>query len=356
MKKLSLTAFVFALLVCLSAAGCAPDEQKNGLEGGIITITDSSGRIVEVPRAPARIVVCNSDVAEMICAVGAAESIVGASDVAIDRPVIKHYLEGVESIGKSFTPSMEKIVSLKPDLVFGYASFLKQENVDQLEQMGTPIVLLDCYKPETMTGDIATLGQILGKEKEAKEYIALYEKYEKLIIERTRAIPSAERPLVYLEAYTDYTPACDDSGGDQVLTTAGGANIASGIGDSSVQVSPEWVLSRNPQFIIKAASTSIPSGYGESEEAMKNKRTEIVSRPGWEKIDAVKTGKVYLLSSEVYVGPRMVVGMVYLARWLHPEKFADLDPESIHQEFLKKFHQLEPEGAWVYPRSAPELN
>ncbi|MDD2360688.1 MAG: ABC transporter substrate-binding protein [Syntrophaceticus schinkii] len=340
---------VLTLLMCL-AAGCGDSGEKQTVsETKMITITDSSERSVEVPCPPKRIVVCNSDVAEMICALGSAESIVGASDATITDPIMKPKLEGAEDVGKSFTPSVEKIVSLKPDLVFGYASFLKQDSVDQLEQMGTPIVLLDCYKPETMTKDIETLGKILGKEKQAKEYIAVYDKYQKLITERTKTLSSEEKPLVYLEGYTDYTVASGNSGGAQVLAAAGGKNIASDISDSSAKVSEEWVLSRNPQVIIKAASSSIPSGYGKSEDAMKEKRKEIMSRPSWGKIDAVKSDKVYLLSSDIYVGPRMVVGMAYFAKWLHPELFKDVDPEAIHKEFLQKFHNMEPKGVWTYP-------
>jgi len=340
---------LLALLICMLATGCDSGEKQTVSEPKTITISDSSDRSVEVPCPPKRIVVCNRDVAELIIALGSADSIVGASDTAISDPILKPNLKNVEGVGKSFTPSVEKIVSLKPDIVFGYATFLKQESVSQLEQMGIPIVLLDCYKPETMTKDIEKLGKILGKEKQAKEYIAVYDKYQKLITERTKTLSSEEKPLVYLEGYTDYTVASGNSGGAQVLAAAGGKNIASDISDSSAKVSEEWVLSRNPQVIIKAASSSIPSGYGKSEDAMKEKRKEIMSRPSWGKIDAVKSDKVYLLSSDIYVGPRMVVGMAYFAKWLHPELFKDVDPEAIHKEFLQKFHNMEPKGAWTYP-------
>jgi iron complex transport system substrate-binding protein len=65
---------VLTLLMCL-AAGCGDSGEKQTVsETKMITITDSSERSVEVPCPPKRIVVCNSDVAEMICALGSAES------------------------------------------------------------------------------------------------------------------------------------------------------------------------------------------------------------------------------------------------------------------------------------------
>ncbi len=337
---------ILTLCTCLLAAGCSSGEKQTVSETKMITITDSLGRTVEAPCPPKRIVVCNSDVAEMICALGSAENVVGAADTTLQDKIIKSKMEGAQSVGHAFTPSVEKIMSLKPDIVFGYGGFLKQESADQLEQAGIPLVYMDCYKYETMIKDIETLGTILAKGKQAKEYIAVFEKYQTLIEKKINTLSFEEKPLVYYEHYSDYSVVRGDS---QLIDTTGGRNIGSDISGSSNKVSEEWVLSKNPQVIIKIASTSIPSGYEESEEAMKKKRSEIMSRPTWGKIDAVKSGKVYMLSSDIYTSPRAVVGIAYMAKWLHPELFQDVDPEAINKEFLEKFHGLELKGVWAYP-------
>lgn len=101
-----------------------------------------------------RIVTLNSDVLEVICALGGADLVVGVSDTAKFPPLVKEK----PRVGEAFTPSVEKIVELQPDVVFGYNRFLKPELARQVEQAGIPLVSLDCYKIETMERDIRTLG------------------------------------------------------------------------------------------------------------------------------------------------------------------------------------------------------
>ncbi|MDP3044316.1 MAG: copper amine oxidase, partial [Bacillota bacterium] len=87
----------------------------------------------------------------------------------------------------------------------------------------------------------------------------------------------------------------------------------------------------------------------EKPEAMAKKRAEMKSRPGWQKMTAVQEERIYLLSSEIYTGPRMIVGIASFARWLYPELFRDIDPGAIHKEMLAKFHGIELKGAYAYP-------
>lgn len=313
----------------------------------LITITDARGREVKLVSPPQRIVVTNTDVAEVISALGAADRIVGASDTCKQDPMLSGRLAKAVDVGKWSQPSAEKIVELRPDVVFAYEGFLK--NAGQIEAAGIPLVCLDCYKIETLAQDIRTLGTILNKNKEAAEYVELMEKHLKAIENKISTLQPGQKPSVYLEMYSDYKSAAAGTGGHQMLAMAGGNNIAGGEPVAYPQVSPEWVLSKNPEVIIKAVSSSVPSGYGETPEAMEKKRAEIMARPGWKGIDAVKQGRVYVISSDIYTGPRAVVGIAYFARWLHPQLFADLDPEAIHRELLRKFHGLTPQGAWVYP-------
>ncbi|NPV30466.1 MAG: ABC transporter substrate-binding protein [Firmicutes bacterium] len=340
-------ALVLVFSLVLGQLACAPSVQAASKR---ITITDSLGRTVRVPYAPQRIIVTNSDTAEMICALGAANYLVGVSDTCLKDPLLKPKLKKAQDVGKWNAPNVEKIVALRPDIVFGYPGYTKDEVIVKLQKAGIPVVLLDCYKWKTLAQDIRTLGKILGKEKQAAEYIAVIEKYQKLIEGRTKKLPLAKKPSTYVESYTDYSSVSAGSGGAQMLEAAGGKNIAGGFRIPYPKVSPEWVLAQNPQVIIKAvSSTSVPSGLGESAEAMKKKRAEIMSRPGWKKISAVQKGRVYIVSSDIWTGPRAVVGIAYMAKWIHPGLFRDLDPAAIHKEILKKFHGVEPKGAWVYP-------
>lgn len=348
MKRRIILAVLLGFMIVLGAlTGCSGKKPEQPVTKKLekITVTDSLGRKVEVPCPPKRIVALNSDVSEVISALGAADKIVGVTNTD-DFPLLKNKTR----VGQAFTPNVEKILELKPDIVFGYGKFLKPELAKKIEAAGIPVVYLDCYKPATMDRDIKTLGKILGKEKEGEEYVALFEKYMNLIKERTRNIKPAEKVRVYLEGYTDYTTVAASSGGAEMLAVAGGANIAEGEKSPYPKVTPEWVVAQNPQVIIRAVSnTQIPSGFGAGEEGMKQLQEKIMARTGWQKIKAVQDGRVYIISADIYTGPRAVVGVAYFAKWLYPELFKDLDPAAIHKEFLTRFHGIEPKGAWVYP-------
>lgn len=342
--------WIAALLVTvlITVAGVLCSCRTPAEAGKKIAIKDSMGRTVRVPCPPQRIVEVNGDVAELICAFGDAGKIVGASSYTLADKFYAGRLKA-RDVGKSFTPSVEEILALRPDVVFGYGKFLKPEIIAQLERAGVPVVLLDCYKVKTMAQDIRTLGTILDRQKEAAAYIAYFEKYQKLFAERTRKIPLNKRPRVYLEQYTDYTLSGPGSGGAELLDGVGARNIGAGLRAPYPKISPEWLVAQNPEVIIKACSSSVPCGYGENADAMKKKRAEIMGRPGWSKIAAVRRGKVYMLSSEIFTGPRAIVGMAYIAKWLYPQLFRDVNPAAIHQEMLKKFHKMELKGAYVYP-------
>lgn len=80
-----------------------------------------------------------------------------------------------------------------------------------------------------------------------------------------------------------------------------------------------------------------------------------MSRPGWDDINAVKNGDVYILSIDVFAGAKYFVGLNYLAKILHPDLFSDLDPEAVHQEYITRFqgldYDLDKHGVFVYPEA-----
>jgi iron complex transport system substrate-binding protein len=69
---------------------------------------------------------------------------------------------------------------------------------------------------------------------------------------------------------------------------------------------------------------------------------------------AVENGKVYSIVSGFFGGLQgNFVGVAYLAKWFHPERFDDLDPRAIHNEYLTRFQGLpedflDTHGAFVY--------
>lgn len=310
-----------------------------------ISIKDSYGNIVLVPSPPKRIVVCNGNVSEAICALGAADSIVGRSSSTIFPPVLKSRTD----VGNWMAPNVEKIISLKPDIFFGYGLYTDKKVVQQLKSHGIPVVMLDCYFLHSMTDDMTTLGKILGKEKEAADFNAFYLKYYKLAVDRTKSIPESKRPLLYVDYYTDYGTVSKGSASQELLDAIGARNVAYSLGVPFPKISSEWVVAKNPQVIFKVVSSSVPNGYGQSQGTLKMKLQSIMQRPGWGNISAVKNKRVFVISSEIFTTVRAPIGILYMAKYLYPDYFQDIDPAAIHREWLSRFYGLPANGAWVYP-------
>ena len=74
-----------------------------------------------------------------------------------------------------------------------------------------------------------------------------------------------------------------------------------------------------------------------------------MNRPSFRQLEAVKNGRVYLLSSEIWTGPRAPISILYIAKWCYPDRFKDMDPEAVHRDWLLTWHDKELKGIYVYP-------
>ncbi|MDO9323984.1 MAG: ABC transporter substrate-binding protein, partial [Methanoregula sp.] len=133
------------------------------------------------------------------------------------------------------------------------------------------------------------------------------------------------------ESYSDYSALTMGSGGDLLVTMAGGSNIAGQLPASSPKVNAEWVYAENPEVIIKVAAS------GKNETELREIHDKIASRTGIANTRAVKNGRVYVMSNSITYGPRSAVGLVYLAKILHPTEFEDIEPLEILDGYAGRF-------------------
>lgn len=334
-----------------------------------LTITDSAGRDITFTVPVERVIVLNSDAAEAVAMLGATDKVVGVSDTVTKKGYYFPQLKKKQSVGKWNQPDYEMIgeiakggeESIKPDIiVIGYSYPDKSYGIYGVEKGLKPFqniqaVALDFYKAENMTREIEILGKILNKEDAAQDYINWY---DSKISEVEQAVKDQNKPKVYAEWSStagDLSTLGSGSGFDQVLSKANGYNIAKKLNDAYPKVGWEWVITQNPEVIIKRqtqSSTQTQIGWQEGPSSdtvsLENVRNGILSRSGASGISAVKANKVYVMDWDVLNGLDQVVGITYLAKLLHPS--VDLDPISVHKEYLKRLGLEYPEGrTFVYP-------
>ncbi|SHI84309.1 iron complex transport system substrate-binding protein [Desulfofundulus thermosubterraneus DSM 16057] len=320
-----------------------------------ITVTEyfvtSKGEIeksaVRVPCPPRRVVVLGGYPAEMLKALGVEKTVVAVDDHTKDNEQWPNYVTKLPSVGKSSTPSVEKILALKPDLVI--EGFLDPKLRSQLNRAGIPVLRIYGYRTELIPQEIRTLGLVFDCRKRASDYAGYIEKRWQVVQARTKGLSSRQKPKVYWESgLGEWKTNGRGSGAHPLIEWAGGINIAADRGIAYPVVTSEWVAAKNPDVIIKYVSAP-ECGWEGDVKKLEEIRQQIMRRPALRNTSAVKEGRVFLVSSKITCAPRGAAGEYYIAKWLHPELFKDIDPEAVHREMLKKFYGEELKGVWVYP-------
>ncbi|MCK4734642.1 MAG: ABC transporter substrate-binding protein, partial [Methanophagales archaeon] len=315
-----------------------------------LTFEDAIGKAVTVHKPVTRVVTLPPSSLDTIRAIGANDKVVGVSTY-LDKVYFPE-LSKLPSVGSSWSrPDYEAIIELEPDIVLTLGSY-NPGIEDKIGPAGIAVVRMEFNRVDLLPEEIRKLGYIIDRENDAEEFANWYEGWTNEIISRTDELSENEKPQVYMGYW-------NKAGGkgtlwDAACIMAGGINIAGGI-DGYCEVDHEWVIEQNPNVIVKAVTSSEASqGYREDDPIqMKEARERIMSQVGWENTNAVKSGRVYVSAWQLHLGTHTVILIAYMAKWIHPELFEDLDPQAIHQGYLTRFqhldYNLDEHGVFVYP-------
>lgn len=309
---MSRTRTLIAILLLVLGAACAPAQAPapTAAGTGAIDAVDSAGRAVKLAAAPQRIISLAPSTTEIAFALGLDKQLV-ALDEFSDYPEAARNLPKVT---KGFQANFEQIVTLKPDLVLA-AGITAPDAVKKLEELKITVAVIGAAKTtiEGVLGEIQLAGRVTGRESQAKQLTAgMQERIDALKATMAKA---TTRPRVFweLDASDPSKPFAPGPGSfvDEIITFAGGANTTANAKTPYAQVSAEEVVRANPQIIILSDAL-----YGTTVDS-------VLTRPGWEAIDAVKTRQVFGIDDNLVSrpGPRIVDGLQATARLIHPELF-----------------------------------
>ena len=277
---------LIALFLCLalmvSAAALADDD--------VIRVTDMFGREIVLTEPATRIVALTAADCEILCALGCEEALVGRGQYCdypasiLDVPVV---LSGAEM-------NIEQILMLNPQVIIMGDMGHTKEQVDMLEENGIKVVVSNANDLEGTYEAIRIIGVVMGKEAEA----------EALVTEMKTVFAdiAADSPVTGKTVYFEVTPlqwGLWTAGGntfmDELATICGMTNVFADV-DGWAAVSEEQVLMRNPDYIVSVAGM----GAGAVDE--------IMTRPGWSEVTAVKNGHVFNADSNAIArpGPRLM--------------------------------------------------
>lgn len=274
-----------------------------------LTLRDDAGREVTFAAPPQRIVSLAPSHTEAVYALGAGERVI-AADTYSDYPSEARQKAILNCWPK---PPLEKIVSLRPDLVLLFTEGAPV--VQQMEALKLPVVKLFPESLEQTYTTLLRLGQLLGRSGPAEQVVAEMRGRVAAVQERVRgATPPAV--LFELDALDPARPFVAGGSGfyGELLTLAGTRNLFADLKQPAGPVRAEQILSRNPEILFLGDTASPISP--QSPDTVRR-------RPGWNTLKAVRAGRVYPVQSVrlTRASPRLVEGLEEIARLAHPERF-----------------------------------
>lgn len=345
-----------------------------------IKVTDLAGRTVEVPHGAKKIILGEGRMFYATVVLDKENPFSQLAAIGDDLPKFdpdtwNKYLarfpdaKDVPMIGAAASSdfSVEKALELDVDVLvvtLGFYDKIRESGIiDTLEKAGVPTVFVDFRERPTQNTvpSILLLGRIFGKEAQAQEFADFYMAQMRRVYNVTTNLKQNERPLVFAEQAGGLDPAvCCRAFGNfnfgEFISEAGGFNWGSKFfsGAGGV-VNPEKIIVDDPAYIMVTGanwSNSNPGniavwlGYEMTEEKAQEQLRGLMKRTGFPELTAVKNNKVMAVYHQFYQSPYHFVAVQALAKWLHPEKFPDLDPHATFQELHERFLPIDVSGVF----------
>jgi iron complex transport system substrate-binding protein len=287
--RFALTAALAVLALALAAPSLAAPQASRATPFPA-TVTVDNGKVT-VRKRPVRIVSLSPTATETLFAIGAGDQVVAVDDQS-DYPK-----RAPRSSLSGFTPNVEAIAALRPDLVV--IAFDPKGLSNALERLGVPVVFQNAAPTlPAAYRQIRQLGKVTGHSTEANALVGRMTRRIGAIVDKVRA--KTTRAKVYHELDQNLFSVTSNTFIGRIYTMFGLTNVADAAtagGSEYPQLSAEYVISADPDLIV-LADTVCCAQTAQS----------VAARPGWSRVAAVRTGSIVRLDDSIASrwGPRLV--------------------------------------------------
>ena len=341
-KKSILWLIVIFVLTLTLLGGCIP-KYSDSSDSHSISITDMVGRNVSISDTVKKVVAIGPGALRLYCYAGSIENVVGIEQLEKDNPMGRPYilanpsltnLQVIGSGGPNNSPDAEKILAVKPDVIFTtYAS--DKAAADNLQsKIGIPVVAISYGKLSTFDSavydSIKLIGKIIGDDKRAEEVIEFMKNCEKDLDNRTKNIPDDKKPSAYVGALNMKGSHGIEStqGNYSLFNTVHAKNVVDETGKTgSIMIDKEKLIQWDPDkiFLDFGGINIVKDDYKKNTEFYKT-------------LSAFKNGEVYTLLPYNFYTTNIDTAMIdayYIGKVLYPENFKDIDVEKKADEIYK---------------------
>ena len=246
------------------------------------------------------------------------------------------------SRGSPDTFSVEQALAATPQVAIfsgGFGPSIRSDDViRKLEAAGIAVVFIDFIEAplKNTVPSIRLLGQLLGCEARAEEFIAFYQsRLDRVTARLEQARPAL--PNVLMHAHAGHQDCCNSPGRVTIgafIDVAGGHNIAVDVLKQPVgQLNLEYVMQRNPDVYVGTGGMHLEAlgglvmGPGVVPATSRERLAKVVGNPGLAGLSAVRRGRVHGIWHLFNNVPFNVLAIEAMAKWFHPDLFKDVDPD-----------------------------
>jgi len=231
-------------------------------------ITDMTGRPVQVPATPRRVLSLCTSATDTLLALGQRDLLAAIDEYSRVVP----QSQSIPVIGKGSALSRERVVALGIDLALVW--WYQDDAAALLQDLGIPVVRLGAARAAQIPAMVRLIGQCVNASEAAEPLARQLEDFLQAI---TPAPTAHAAPKVFLELYGPYKTAGRETYADDLLQLAGGRNIAAA-STGPLLFSPEQLIAEDPEVILFVDEFANAAG--------------LARRGGWSGLSAVQSGRI----------------------------------------------------------------
>ncbi len=210
-------------------------------------------------------------------------------------------------IGNLLNPNYEVILAAKPDLVIATTAGNDRAAVLKLAGLGLPVFVTAPRSVEKIFETVLDAGRITDRAREAEQLVSNMRERLDEVRRRLAGLPPTR--AFFMTWFDPLLAPGKNTFENDVLRQAGVESITADIEEFYPRYSLEQILARDPEAILTVEHNT-------------RSVADLKRIAGWNRLSAVRKGRVYVLSEVIqHPSPRFVDGVEELARKLHPERF-----------------------------------
>jgi vitamin B12 transport system substrate-binding protein len=245
-----------------------------------------------------RVVSLAPSLSEIVTELDSADLLVGVLDAG-ERPA---GLQSLPSVGRYGQVDMERLLSLRPDLLLLWPDSVGPAQREQLKRLNIPTYVAQAHDLDQLTAHIEAIAEQLGRAERGVSLAATLRQRLESLRERYRR----DQPLRVF--YQVWDRPLYTVGGGQIISAAlhvcGARNVFADLTLPAPQVSIEAVLQRNPEVIVASDQAQL--------DAWK----------AWPQVAAVRQGHLLRVPDKGFERPsgQMIEATAKLCQLIQPDR------------------------------------